>query len=138
MPASQGFDSLQHFWGERLCVVRHDVSLDSARTSPHEIAEWAAVPRHVHSLHVSLEFLGSSEVLAAISTGRSRPAVRGTIQTSLILRETLGSEMTPHSAGLCIVVKLCRACIVGRCEIGLYTRLNQSEAGFDLRARSKA
>jgi hypothetical protein len=53
-PAAEALDSFQHFCCESLRVLGHDVGLDFSGTSPHEIAEWAASPRHVYFLHVSL------------------------------------------------------------------------------------
>ena len=91
---AHGLDCFQYFQAEFFDVIRLEVFLQFARTSPHESAERAWVRGHVFIPHVSIEFLDSPKVFATIQTGRARHAsgARGTI--SPVFRSALDSEMS--------------------------------------------
>jgi hypothetical protein len=78
-PATQRFDSFQHFSMESLGMVGDHVSLDSIGTSPHEIAEWASTTGHVYVSHMTFELLNPPEVFVTKCTGRACPAAHSTI-----------------------------------------------------------
>jgi len=116
--AAEALDAFQHFCCESFRVLGHDVGLDFAGTSPHEIAERAASPRHVHFLHVSLELLNASKVFAAMYADRSSPTANSTTLILVVLDDVLHGEMLSDAVGLRTVVKLGNVCHGGR-DIGL-------------------
>lgn len=104
--AAEALDAFQHFCCESFRVLGQDVGLDFAGTSPHEVAERAASPRHVDLLHVSLELLDASKVFAAMRADRSYSTANRTTLIMVVPDDVLAAEMLADAVGLRMVVKV--------------------------------